>query len=82
MHSPKLFWQLLWKVVESREKGKVAHAFSSHNSYELKSEKAGRKGPCGSGKTLCPCAHTYDFNLPGSHISTYPEPLQTTVVLY
>lgn len=55
---PNYFGSVSGKSVESREERKVAHMFSSHNSYTLRSEAAGRKDPCGSVNMLCPCANT------------------------
>lgn len=55
---PNYFGSVSGKSVESREERKVAHTVSSHNSYTLRSEAAGRKDPCGSVNMLCPCANT------------------------
>lgn len=65
---PNYFGSFCGKSFESREERKVAHMFSSHSSWELSSEAAGRKDPCGSVEILCPCARIPHLNLcPISH---------------
>ena len=60
---PNYFGSFCGKSDGSRDRRKVAPMFSSHNSWDLRGEAAGRKGPCGSVKVHCPCAHVHDFDL-------------------